>query len=113
MLDIHTRNSDRNSAGARPCQGRGRGFESLRPLQDLTDLTTVGKCARGNIWGNSAHITNAFWRSAARLSSSPRNLRFQLFHQSTREASAQFAIAKFAVGMSLSLIHISEPTRPY
>ena len=64
MLDIHTRNSDRNSAGARPCQGRGRGFESLRPLQDLADLTTVGKCARGNIWGNSTHITNAFWRSA-------------------------------------------------
>src|SRR5258706_12204890 len=28
-LGIHTR----NSAGARPCQGRGRGFEALRPLQ--------------------------------------------------------------------------------
>jgi hypothetical protein len=40
---------------------RGRGFESLRPLQDLIDLTTVGKCTRGNVWGNSAHITNAFW----------------------------------------------------
>ena len=40
-------------AGPRPCQGRGRGFESLRPLQDLTDFTMVGRCAQGNIWGNS------------------------------------------------------------
>jgi hypothetical protein len=30
-----------------------RGFESLRPLQDSTDFTTVGRCTQGNIWGNS------------------------------------------------------------
>jgi hypothetical protein len=40
-------------AGARPCQGRGRGFESLRPLQYLTDIATVGDCCGGNTWGNS------------------------------------------------------------
>jgi hypothetical protein len=33
-------------------------------------------------------------------SSSPRNLRFRLVHQSSRKASSQFAVAKFAVGMS-------------
>jgi hypothetical protein len=103
ILNVSAQSSvlwQRVETGPRPSQGRGRGFESLRPLQDLIDLTTVGKCARGNIWGNSTHITNAFWRSAARRSSSPRNLRFQLVHQSRGKASSQFAIAKFAVGMN-------------
>jgi len=100
FLTLLYRAKSSNLAGPRPCQGRGRGFESLRPLQDLTDLTTVGRCAQGNIWGNSTHITNALWRSAARLSSSRRNYRFQLVHPSSRRASTLFAIAKFAVGMS-------------
>jgi hypothetical protein len=34
-------------------KSRGRGFETLRPLQSLTDYTMVGRCAQGNIWGNS------------------------------------------------------------
>jgi len=54
--------------GARPCQGRGRGFESLRPLQDLTDFTTVGGYAQGNIWGNATHIADAFGISIDRRS---------------------------------------------
>jgi hypothetical protein len=57
--------------GARPCQGRGRGFESLRPLQDLTDLIPVGRCSQGNIWGNSVSA-NAYsvGRWSAYISSS-------------------------------------------
>jgi hypothetical protein len=55
----------------RTCQGRGRGFESLRPLQDLTDLIPVGRCSQGNIWGNSVSA-NAYsvGRWSAYISSS-------------------------------------------
>ena len=55
----------------RPCQGRGRGFESLRPLQDLADFTMVGKLPWGNIWGNSVSANvNSVGRYSGYISSS-------------------------------------------
>ena len=78
--------------GARPCQGRGRGFESLRPLQDLADLTTVGARSRGNTWGNSSYCKCPFGRWSRALLTSRTINRSTYFATDLRSAGHKRAV---------------------
>ena len=79
-------------AGARPCQGRGRGFESLRPLQDLADFTTVGTWSRGNAWGNSSYCKCPFGRWSRALLTSRTINRSTYFATDLRSAGHKRAV---------------------
>src|ERR1019366_1618499 len=86
-------------AGPRPCQGRGRGFESLRPLQDLTDFTMVGRCAQGNIWGNSVPNHERLLAKGRASFQHPAGLTIPISPPICVRASTLIAIANFTVAV--------------